>query len=104
MEGIGLTVNWPVSLSISTCVTCMGLEGVDIVGLRGVLLRPFTRLENSPFFFPSGLASSEYLCRGLFAPLLSDRGGVTRSIMRPSCAKLCDCRRFLGDVEAGFEV
>lgn len=58
------TVYLPVSLSILTWVTCVGLTGEEIVGLRGVPLTPLNRAENMllDFFALSGLTSSEYRC------------------------------------------
>jgi hypothetical protein len=45
------TVNSPVSLSMLTWVTCMGLVGVDMVGRRGELTRLLIKVEKVVFFF-----------------------------------------------------
>lgn len=46
------TVNSPVSLSMLTWVTCMGLVGVEMVGRRGELTRLLMKEENVVFFLP----------------------------------------------------
>ena len=79
-----------------TCVTCIGFVGVEIVGLRGLLLTPLSKLANMLFFFPSGLASSEYRCRGDTGSPFSLRGGEMRSILVAAlrAAKLWLARSF----------
>lgn len=90
----------PVSLSIDTCVTCIGFDGLEMVGLRGLLSMPLMKFEKPLFFLPPSLfleplpvlsASSEYLWRGLCVPEVSDRGGVAVSIFLPNAAKLALC-------------
>ena len=46
------TVNSPVSLSMLTWVTCMGFEGVEMVGRRGEPSILLTKVEKVPFFLP----------------------------------------------------
>ena len=83
-------MNWPVSLSNPTWVTCTGFSGADIFTLRGEPRTLFTKLENPLFFFhgAEALASSENL---LDDELVSERVGV-RSLDRSSTEKLADCR------------
>lgn len=45
------TVNSPVTLSMETWVTCIGLVGVEMVGRLGEE-KPEKRLEKAPFFLP----------------------------------------------------
>jgi hypothetical protein len=45
-------VNSPVSLSMLTWVTCMGLVGVEMVGRRGEPSMLLMKVEKVPFFLP----------------------------------------------------
>ena len=84
-------MNSPVSLSMLTWVTCMGLVGVDIVGRRGELTRLLIKAEKLPFFFPVEFrfhlspSSPLYLARGLLLP----DGGV--SILPRNAVNEFDC-------------
>lgn len=49
---VSRTVNSPVSLSMLTWVTCIGLVGVEMVGRRGEPSMLFMKLEKAPFFLP----------------------------------------------------
>lgn len=90
-RGARLTVNWPVSLSNPTCVTCTGFSGADILTLLGEPNTLFMKVEKPPFFFHGAkfLASSEYLFDD---ELVSERVGVS-SLERSSTEKLADCLR-----------
>lgn len=73
----------PVSLSMLTWVTCVGLTGDEMVGLRGVPLTPLNNAENMllDFFALSGLTSSEYRCG--FPSLPGLVGEVSMALPRP---------------------
>lgn len=92
----GRTVNWPVSLSNPTCVTCTGFSGAEILTLFD-LGEPKTlpMREESPLFFfhdaePLPLASSEYLLEECIDDV-SASGGVL-FIDRSPIEKLADWR------------
>lgn len=106
---VSRTVNSPVSLSMLTWVTCIGLVGVEMVGLRGEPSMLFMKLENVPFFLPpsdlrflvlEASASSEYRWRGDLVPP-SERGGVIVSFILRARVKLA-LWRSLGDLEGFF--
>ena len=93
------TVNSPVSLSMLTWVTCMGLVGVEMVGRRGEPSMLLMKVEKVPFFLPPSdllffavSPSSLYRLRGLLVP----DGGV--SILRASVLNEADWRSF-GDLK-----
>lgn len=69
-----------------TWVTCVGLTGEEIVGLRGVPLTPLNKAENMllDFFALSGLTSSEYRCAFPSLLLVPDLvGEVSMALPRP---------------------
>jgi len=92
------TVNWPVSLSNPTCVTCTGFPGAEILTLLD-LGEPKTLpiKEESPLFFFQGaelfpLASSEYLFEECTDEVSAASGGVL-FIERSPMEKLADWRK-----------